>query len=438
MHMRGLIYCSIAICGLLVTSCDKKSFYIDTESPEENPAAVLIDSITPYIQVESVDSFITANSGVALAGFHDDPAFGRILSQPYFRLALPGTTINIPANTSFDSIRLILHPNKYSYGDTLQPLKLSVYRLAEKLDKGDRNDFFNTTFFSREVTPIGQFTGLVYPNKPDSISISLSQAWGNELFTKLRSKATEVTTEDNFSNYLHGLTIETDTTVTNSIIGFTANSSQLKMRLYYHVNEATVRNETIDFPLKENTTQFNHIRANRQQSELKKLPQGSMKLPTSLLGNTAYLQPMTGISTIISFPALQSLKEQGKFVSVLKATLIVRPVRASYVNYPLPPRLVLKTQDQYGKLSGELTDASGLAIQYGNLQTDDIYHQNTFYQYDLTGYVRHQLSASVYETTSLVVQPPSEALTTEFTRLVFGDKQHAYRLELKVYLLMYK
>jgi hypothetical protein len=438
MHMPGLIYYLIAGCALLAVSCEKKSFYIDTESPEENPAAALIDSITPRMQVESVDSFVTANSGVALAGFHDDPAFGRIMSQPYFRLSLPATTVNIPTNSAFDSIKLILQPNKYYYGDTSQQLKLLVYRLTEKIDKGDRNDFYNTTSFRRETSAIGQFTGLVYPNKPDSIAISISNSWGNELFTKLRDKATEVSSEDNFNNYLHGLTIEPDTTISKNIVGFTASTAQLKMRLYYHVNEAIARNETIDFPLKENTTQFNHTRINRQQSELKAFTHGSMSLSTSSLGNTAYLQPMTGISTLISFPALQSLKEQGRFVSVLKATLIVRPVRASYVNYALPGKLVLKEQDQYGRLSSELTDASGLSIQYGDLQTDDVYHQNTFYQYDLTGYVRQQLAASVYETTSLLLQPPAEALNTQFTRLVFGDKKHGYRLELKLYLLMYK
>ena len=152
----------------------------------------------------------------------------------------------------------------------------------------------------------------------------------------------------------------------------------------------------------------------------------------------AFLQPLTGISSLISFPSLNSLKEQGRFVSVLNATLIIRPVRNAYASYPLPPKLVIKEQDQYGNKSAELTDASGLAIQYGNLQTDNIYHEQTYYQYDLTAYVKQQLAASVYQTTSLLLLPPSETISTQFERLVFGDHSNSYRMELKIYVLIYK
>lgn len=411
---------------------------MDTENPEDNPAAVLIDTITAYIGVRTLDSFATASSNVALAGFHDDPFFGRILSQPYFRLSLPAEAINIPANSSFDSMQLMLRYNKYYYGDTLQPVRLQVYKLTEKIEKGDRTDFFNTTSFQYQANASGQYYGLAYPNRTDSLGIPMDAAWGQELFTKLKNKATEVSTEDEFNNYLYGLTIVPDTTITKSIVGFKATDSQLVMRLYYHVNDVVTRNEVIEFPLKENTTQFNHIRINRQQTELKKLPAANIQVSSKTLSNTAYVQPLTGITSLISFPSLAALKEQGKFVSILKATLIIRPVRASYVNYPLPERLILREEDQYGRQGSELYDASGLSIQYGNLQTDDIYHINTYYQYDLTGYMQQQLAAGVYESTYLSLLPPPETTNTEFTRVVFGNRDHEYRIELKLYMLIYK
>jgi hypothetical protein len=434
-------YFFICIAGfwLLAAACDKKSFSLDTDSPEDNPAVVLVDTITPYIEVRAADSFITANNSAALLGFHDDAYFGRIYSKPYFRITRPATFPEIPSNAVFDSMQLILRPNHYYYGDSLQPVRYSVYRLTEQIELGDRDNYYNTAEFKREGSAVGQFTGYVYPNRTDSVAITLQAGWGQDLLKKIRDKATEISSDDDFIKYLPGFVIEPDSTLNKNILGFDASSSKLVMRLYYHINDITPRKEMIEFPLKDNQTQFNHIRVNRQQSQLKQFVKGDMKLSSKQLANAAYLQPLTGISVAISFPSLTVLKEQGKFVSVLDASLFIRPVRQSYVNYVLPPRLVLKEQDQYGNLGYEMKDRSGKAVQYGNLQIDNVYHQNTFYVYDLTYYIRQQLSANVYETTSLLLLPPAETVSTQLERLVFGDRSHGeYRTELKLYVLIYK
>ena len=422
-------YACLLLLALIAISCQKQGFTLDTEIPSDNPSIVLVDTLSPYIEVEAVDSFITANTNVAFTGFHDDAYFGRIYSKPFFRLALPEPLPEPPVNAIFDSIQLVLRPNKAYYGDTTRPLLLRVYRLAEQIELGDRGNYYNTTQFARESNPVGQWSGLVYPYR-DSVAITLSAAWGQELFNKVRTKSNEVTSLTNFLQYLPGLTIETDTTVANSIAGFNASPGQLALRLYYHVNDITPLRYTMDFTLQDNAAQFNHIRINRQQSKLSALGNGGKKLNAVQLGNVAYVQPLTGISSTIRFPSLTSLKEQAKFSSVISAWLTVRPLRASYVNYPLPAKLVLQPRDQYGSLGAALTDQSN-NTQYGDLKVDPLFHENTYYQYDLTGYIRQQMSATTYETTSLVLQPPSENMQTQFDRLVFG-------VELKLYTLMYK
>ena len=75
-----------------------------------------------------VDSFITSARGTVLVGAYTDPLFGRVTTKSFFDI-IPPIYIDQYANTSFDSISIILTPNINShYGDSTQLLNITILR----------------------------------------------------------------------------------------------------------------------------------------------------------------------------------------------------------------------------------------------------------------------------------------------------------------------
>ena len=76
-----------------------------------------------------------------------------------------------------------------------------------------------------------------------------------------------------------------------------------------------------------------------------------------------------------------------------------------------------------------------LAIQYGLLQTDYAFNENTQYQYDLTEYIKDVLRTSnITPGDGLLLTPPSPAFETQLARVIVGDKNNP---EGKIQLVIY-
>jgi hypothetical protein len=80
-----------------------------------------------------------------------------------------------------------------------------------------------------------------------------------------------------------------------------------------------------------------------------------------------------------------------------------------------------------------LLGTTGTEAQYGNLTTDWLYGEDTYYTYDVTGYLQAQLEVSGDNTNGLLFLPPSPAYNTTFNRVVFGNRQNSKAIKLKVY-----
>lgn len=127
----------------------------------------------------------------------------------------------------FDSIALILNYDHYFYHDTIPEQTFNVYKVLE--DIKPEEDYYNTTTFQYGNVPIATKNFEATPVKVDSLHIELNDAFGSELFAKLRDN--EINNNDEFVDEYKGLVIEPEINNT-TVLGF-LNTSVL--RVYYSI-----------------------------------------------------------------------------------------------------------------------------------------------------------------------------------------------------------
>ena len=162
-------------------------------------------------------------------------------------------------------------------------------------------------------------------------------------------------------------------------------------------------------------------------------------ISSSLTGNAAYTQAATGSMIKLTFPAIKDVLKLPSFAKVLKASLVIKPVKGSYsTTFYVPPTLRLSTTNANNTIGNDLayiTNNGALAIQLGLLQTDYFLGEKTQYQYDLTEYVKSLLRTSnITPGEGLLFTPPSPNFENEFARVIVGDKANTTsKIQLVIY-----
>lgn len=435
-----LILLSAAI--VLLASCKKVDVNFGSQYLDNNQTGIVrLDTVKPLLSTVFVDSFVTAASGAALLGNYTDAYMGKVSASAYFELGPPsGVTIN--QNDQFDSLILVIKPNKTYYGDTTAPVPLSVYQLSENIVlRGNATNLYNTSSFARQSTPLGQASFVVRPNATDTVSIRLSNTLGNSLFTMLRNNDVNIQNSTNFINYFKGLYLSTGNGA-KMVFGI---KDTIEMRVCYHVvPSTTLDTRTAVFTLVNNTHQFNSISIDRSGTALGNAGFGrtNRQVFSTATGNMAFSQYITGSMAKISFPSLRDLRLLPNFSRILSAQLIVRPVKGSYTSGydSLPAQMRLAATDINNQIGGNLTiTINGTQVtQTGNLVIDELAN-TTNYSFDVTAYLQNLITIgdeSARYNNGLLLLPPPPQYTTTFNRLVMNDatlKQN--QLQLIIYYL---
>lgn len=313
----------------------------------------ITDSINVLSSTYLLDSLPSSNTGVIMVGKTNDPALGKLSVSSYFRIK-PDADLVIPQNAVFDSLRLVLKYNKYSYGDTSRIQELSVHRLLEhiKLHRSnshiepeeqplfakDEDALFNTSSFRYEKNPLGKHVFKPSPNGTDSVSIRLQDQWGLELFKLLIAKDKRVTDAAEFVNYFHGFHLQANADA--SVIGFNAPDVKMYVHYQYPDDNGFRKKGRSMFSLHDKQYQFNQMKADRQSTHFKDLTGSHQELAAGKSNQQLFLQGGTGVVTKILLPGLtQLMKEPGIIVN--KAELIIQTKPSTYKLYKAPPALIL-------------------------------------------------------------------------------------------------
>ncbi len=394
---------------------------------------VLVDTLSTQLTTVYTDSVPTSGSGVALVGNYDDDAFGKVTAKSFFEV-VPPVISDLATNAVFDSLQLILVPSKSYYGDTSFSTQLSVYQLQNQIVFPlYQTSFYNNTDFAVDPVPLGNINQQLYPNTTDSVFIRLSNAKGNELFDLYKSKDYSLQSTTNFLAYFKGLQLASTSGNMHAVYGF---RDSVIMRLYYHETDVFTTNKHLDFTYYNNdNTQFNQVKSDRTGIPLAAFNSTNKEIISTSTNNSIYLQYLTGFLPKIKFPTLRNLLLRPDYVKILKADLFIKPVKNTYNSVtPLPPQLLAVTTDQTNTFGTILTDNATGAYQTGNLVVDQLYNENTMYDYDVTSYLQQQIQISYANQNGLLLVPPSATWISTLNRAVFGDQKNAQgAVQLKLY-----
>jgi hypothetical protein len=277
---------------------------------------------------------------------------------------------------------------------------------------------------------------VIRPKADKEINIKLSNSFGNTLLNKLKDNTdNSLKNSTAFLSYFKGIRLSSNA-ASQMIVNC---NDDVVMRLYYKTPSILDEHKSVDFTLSNKFHQFNNISVNKTGKVLENLGPSKRVIPSTATANTAYTQATTGSMIKISFPTLKDVQKLPNFAKVLKASLVIKPVKSTYSStYFLPPLLRLSTTNSNNLVGDDLAyiaSNGALAVQYGQLITDYFLSEKTQYVYDLTEYVKNDLRTNnITVGEGLLLTPPSPNFESQFARLAIGNKNNeAGKIQLIIY-----
>ncbi|MBN2610596.1 MAG: DUF4270 family protein [Bacteroidales bacterium] len=402
---------------LAFISCNSSDddFYIGKDFIESKSAVVLCDSFSLNISTVMLDSFITSGTETALCGSYADSLFGFVSSRSYFELGLP--EINLDEEDIYDSTVLILKYTGYSYGDTNKINSIKVFPLLENLDPDADGNCYNINKTECRTGLIGEKAFCPMPNSIDSVSIRIGDDFGKELWQLVVDNSELFSSQETFRAYLPGICIAPDENNPSAIIGFKAGAGEIFLRIFSHRYGETVEAVYTDFLLTSSELQYNNIVTDFNGTPLQLLQSQKEDISSSLTGNCSYLQGVTGLLTKISIPYFHNflLSENTR---LLRAEIVLRPHNYSYLEFKLPQNLAILTLDKYNRVESAFYTSDGNLIT-ASYVSDDLYHDNAYYAFDITSYMLDEISDAYFDSErSIAVALHPDYLYTTFERLI--------------------
>ncbi|WP_350340009.1 hypothetical protein [Paraflavitalea speifideaquila] len=275
------------------------------------------------------------------------------------------------------------------------------------------------------TAPLGSVTARIRPSRNDSLQIRLPDNKGAELFSKIKAKAPEMKSADNFLNYLRGFSIQVGDNDKGAIFGFNTDSSVL-MKLYYHTTIPIYKEYVIEFALTRTSYQYNQILTNRANTPLERQFAGQQEFFTTPQYPYAFTQAGTGVMMKMKFPSLRNILSLGSVVKLLNAKIVIKPVEATFdtYGYRLPDTLYLAQTDATNTIGSPLPDAGGSATLYSTPSIDYIYRLNTNYTFDVSSYINYLLTTTGSSQGGVFVLEESPGSTKKLNRALMGSRSH--------------
>jgi len=410
---------------LLDISCTRKNIDFGQDLANSYTNLVLIDTVGVTLSTVISDSFETGTATSFLVGKYHDPYLGIIAAKPFFQMSIPASAPTLPVTAQYDSLGLIIHFNKYYYGDTTRLQTITVNELAQPITFDVDDKLYNTSDFPVKIPSLGSINVRIGPTSTDSLHIRLNDAKGMELFSKIEEQSTDIASSGDFVNYFKGISLSTGAGDTTAIYGLT---DSIVMRLYYHTTTPFPTAGVVDFPFQANTYAFQQLRSNRSGTGItgSQAPNGTTEISAAQTNDVAFLQGGTGVRLKMTFPSLRSILSTDKIVRLLKAELILRPAYRSFDrnHYPLPDPVFLQQTDGTNIAGPTIQDSTGSAIQNISPVIDDLYGENNYYRFNVTPYINTLLTTTGTNDKGFFVMNNWSTSNMNVTRLVMNNSLH--------------
>ncbi len=420
---------------------DNQSFDIGGKYVNVQTDLRYIDTLTVNSFTVKLDSLRTSGlpdgEGAVVVGKYHDPEIGDISASSYFKLQLPDTR-TVPSTAVYDSLLLIMVDNNYRIGDTLQPFTIHVHRVEQTIRVRVDNYLYNTSHFAYSADPLGSRTFKPRPNTPsrDTVSVRLSDDLGQELLQLFLDKDDRILQLDNWLNYFKGLTIQSDIS-DEAMVGFKTTSAAPVMRLYYHYIDFTSVSQYRDFGIFACAiNQFNHFEITNPVIDLPESQKD--KLSAKYTDKQSYIQAGTGIVTRLEVPYLKSILALHQNMQILKAELILEPIRNTYNTILLPQRISLFQSDKYNRFGAPVLNLNTGSPLVGNLVIDNEYQEGTSYTFDVTNFIQTKIVEETDDIPALLITITPNEIYKTADRLILGSQINSEsKVKLKIYYMNY-
>lgn len=431
---------SVLVILFLSTCTTGDEIVVDFIDKEED--VYFTDTVTVVTSTVLMDSLVTSGTGTMLVGQYLDQELGLVTTKSYFQIGVGASSLfsnlsGLEENSYFDSLALVLHYNRYSYGDTLQPFTLKVHQVSESFEPSDDANFYNSQELVFNPTPLALVTFNPRPHQQDSLVLRLPDHLGGQFFELALEDASQINNNTDFLEYFKGLALTPGDTDDGAVIGFVASGTQAYLKLYYHQIDENLEHKEYVFPLTNEANQFNQIQSDRTNTSLIELTTQIEELNARETGEISFLQAGVGLITKIEFPYLEDLRKTEGFF-ILSAELEIKPVQTfNGGQFPLPERLVLYQTNQYNLIGDPLLGDFSADIQFAILNSDDEFGQETSYQFSLLEYLENEIISEDPSDGLLLL--PAEDFASSVTRLYLGGNRNKnYTTRLKINFLLTK
>lgn len=325
-----------------------------------------------------------------VVGTINDPVFGQTAAGFCTQFTVSGSNTVFPKQAELDSVVLNLQYSGY-FGDTLSPIRFSVFELAEALSADQ--------YYSNDDDPMVLPTDLVYnstyirpnpttPVKLDTattaahLRLRLTDEFGNRLLHLTQSQLVNATA---FQNAFYGLCVRAEAlgNRTGNLCYISLTSAMSGLTLYYKVGHAR---KSYTFPISSDCVRYNFYTHDYTLGDMdfqRQVLQGDTTLGTQ----TLYLQPTGGVKTRVTFKDLKQAFE-GKNVIINRAELVLTNVSADEDYFFQPYNLGLQVVNADGTTTYTPDDATLTSSSYFG----GIYDEKTKeYRFRITNYVQQKI-----------------------------------------------
>jgi hypothetical protein len=420
----------ILMLGILGGCDDNENFKMGEDLVDVKTNLSVLDTFTLNMSTVKADSIQTSGYGKILVGRCIDGDLGTVTSRSYTRLFPESYNYSIGDECKFDSICLFMYHTGYSYGDTLQNSTIEIHRLTRNLNRySNNNPWYNhdTIDYVRE-TVLCQFIYKPKPKRKKELTCRLPDAFGQQLFDSIYNSSTVFYTEENFLKFFKGIAVVPGTQ-NSAIVQF----DTLYINLYYHdgdVDKVFTMNSNMSSSY---NFQFNNIQS-VLNAPLNALTNQKIKIGSEETGKRAYCQAGTGLLTRIDIPTFNNLKKSATYLKIMKAQLILTPVKGTYKPNDLPTDLSLYYTNERNKMVSALTGNNGYTLQ-PYLYIDELFGDETSYTYDVTDYINYFYNQTTDDNTpSFLVSLPADDFASSLKRITIDNSKYlANTSKLKIY-----
>ncbi len=422
---------------IILAACAENDEYFSLGSDflESNTNIIMIDTFQVDLSTFIIDSLPTSAVDTLLLGYYKDDVFGQIYCNSYFEFGLP-EAININDDDNYDSVTLSMEYSSYSFGDTLLPIQFSVHLLSEEIELRETNYLYNTSEFAFHEDPLATYSLIPHPSNSESnVQFRLDDVFGEELFELLKNDDDLINSESAFIQHFKGIAIVSDTTTSNAIVSFVSSDATININVHYHrSNELSILDVTAAFPLVNSDKQFSNINHNFSGTLLEKISNQREDIPSSELEGKAFVQGGIGLMTKIQFPTMNDfLMLENSFI--LKAELFIRPAAGTYNLIDLPESIYLYNTNKNNDFGSVVYNSDGSMLT-SLFSYDEFYNDETYYQFDITEFIKNELSDSYFDTEhGLLISLSDERYLCSFDRMVFEDQ--SIKPELRIFFVRY-